>query len=167
MVSTTTVCPIARSLLVVGDRWTMLILRELFMGNSRFEELQAQTEASPQMLTARLKKLEANGLIERSPYNKRPLRHEYNLTVKGRAFFPVILALRAWGETWSKSPYEGLAIRFTHLPCGQDTRLGPVCQSCGKPLNQNELLEELGLKFQKERVSRHESFRTRAKKGGA
>jgi len=142
----------------------MLILRELFMGNCRFEELQAQTEASPQMLTARLEKLEANGLTERFPYNTKPLRHEHRLTVKGRAYFPVMLALRAWGETWCKSPNEGLAMRFIHVPCGQDAGLGLVCQSCGKQLNQNELIEKIGVKFQKERAARHEAFRTRVNK---
>jgi Predicted transcriptional regulators len=156
-----TVCPIAKSQLVVGDRWTMLILRELFMGNCRFEGLQAQTEATPQMLAARIKKLEADGMTERFPYNTRPLRYEYKLTAKGQAFFPVVLALRAWGETWCKLPDEGLAVRLIHLHCGQDAGLGPTCQSCGAPLYQNELIQELGSKFKKERAARNKAFRTR------
>ena len=94
-----TVCPVARSLDIVGDRWTLLILRELFMGATRFEEIQIQTKATPQMLATRLKAMEAGGLIERHPYSQKPLRHEYRLTEKGRAFYPVIYALRAWGET--------------------------------------------------------------------
>jgi DNA-binding HxlR family transcriptional regulator len=96
--------PRARAVGVVGDRWTVLILRELFMRIHRFEEIQAQTGATPQMIAARLKKLEADGLAKRCVYNKRPLRHEYHLTEKGEAFYPVILALRAWGETSASHP---------------------------------------------------------------
>src|ERR1700753_2042921 len=65
-----TVCPVARSLDIVGDKWTVQVLRELYMGVSRFEELQIQTEATPQMLAGRLKALEANGMVERHPYNE-------------------------------------------------------------------------------------------------
>lgn len=82
----------------------------------RFEEIQAQTGAMPQMIAARLKKLEADGLVKRHVYNKRPLRHEYHLTEKGEAFYPVILTPRAWGETWCKSPKEGRAVIYTFSP---------------------------------------------------
>src|SRR6516162_7111691 len=99
-----TLCPVARAEAVVGDRWTVLILRELFMRSHRFEEIQAQTGATPQMAAARLKSLETNGLVKRRIYNKRPRRHEYHLTEKGEAFYPVLQALRAWGEIWCKSP---------------------------------------------------------------
>ena len=81
-----TLCPVDRAETVVGDRWTVLILRELFMRMHRFEEIQAQTGATPQMIAARLKKLEADGLVKRRVYNKRPLRHDYRLTEKGEAF---------------------------------------------------------------------------------
>src|ERR1700752_864305 len=97
-----TLCPVARSTAIVGDRWTMLIIRELFTGCARFDEIQAQTGATAQMLAARLKRLEAEGLIERGGYSPRPVRHEYLLTRMGREFSPVIFALRAWGETWCK-----------------------------------------------------------------
>src|ERR1700758_2286793 len=135
-----TLCPVARAESVVGDRWTVLILRELFMRMHRFEEIQAQTGATPQMIAARLKKLEADGLVRRHVYNRRPLRHDYHLTEKGEAFYPVILALRAWGETWCKSPREGRAVNYMHLACGKPAGLGPVCASCGKPLVREELI---------------------------
>jgi DNA-binding HxlR family transcriptional regulator len=77
-----TVCPVARSVGVVGDKWTILVLRELYMGMTRFEEIQIQTSATPQMLTSRLKALEADGLVERRPYQEKPLRYEYHLTAK-------------------------------------------------------------------------------------
>ncbi len=155
-----TLCPVARAETVVGDRWTVLILRELFMRSHRFEEIQAQTEATPQMIAARLKKLEADGLVKRRAYNKRPLRHEYHLTEKGEAFYPVLLALRAWGETWCKSPKQGRAIRYTHGTCGKPAGLGPVCESCGKPLRHEDLIAELNPKYQRERDARWETFKT-------
>ena len=154
-----TLCPVARAETVVGERWTVLILRELFMGNHRFEELQAQTAATPQMVAARLKKLEADGLVKRRIYSKRPLRHEYHLTRKGKAFSPVLLALRAWGETWCKSPKEGRAVRYTHRTCGKPAGLGPVCGSCGKPLRREDLIAELNPAYRGEREARWEAFK--------
>ena len=75
-----TQCPVARAQGMVGDRWTVLILRELFMGSRRFEGIQAQTQATPQMLASRLKKLEEDGLVERRAYSQRPLRHDWRST---------------------------------------------------------------------------------------
>lgn len=154
-----TLCPVARSESIVGDRWTVLILRELFMRMHRFEEIQAQTGATPQMIATRLKKLEADGLVKRRVYNKRPRRYEYHLTEKGDAFYPVIFALRAWGETWCKSPREGRAMNYTHLVCGKPAGLGPACESCGKPLRREDLAAEPSLKYRKEREARWEGFK--------
>jgi DNA-binding HxlR family transcriptional regulator len=154
-----TLCPVARTEDVVGDRWTVLILRELFMGTHRFEEIQAQTEATPQMVATRLKKLQADGLVERRNYSKRPLRYEYHLTEKGDAFYPVLLALRAWGETWCKSPKEDLAIRYTHQSCGKPAGLGPTCESCGQPLHRKDLKGELNPRYRSERQARWEAFK--------
>lgn len=103
-----TVCPVARSVDIVGDKWTILVLRELYMGTARFEEMQIHTGATPQMLTSRLKALEADGLVERRPYNAKPLRHEYHLTQKGWDFYPVIYALRAWGKRGASRKTRGL-----------------------------------------------------------
>jgi DNA-binding HxlR family transcriptional regulator len=149
-----TLCPVARSQDIVGDRWSVLLMRELFMGNARFDDLQTQTEATPQMLTSRLKKLEAAGLIERRPYSIRPPRHEYVLTDKGGEFYPVILALRAWGEKWCKSPEEGIAVNYTHLPCGKDPGLGMICQHCGKELKRGELSSKPSAPYEQERSDR-------------
>ena len=153
-------CPVARAEAVVGDRWTVLILRELFMGSHRFEEIQAQTEATPQMISARLKKLEVDGLVHRRPYNERPPRHEYHLTEKGRAFYPVLLALRAWGETWCKSGEEGHAIRFTHRTCGKPAGLGPLCKACGQTLRREDMVAELDPAYKHERDARWETFKS-------
>jgi DNA-binding HxlR family transcriptional regulator len=154
-----TLCPVARAETVVGDRWTVLVLRELFAGSHRFEEIQAQTEGTPQMIAARLKKLEADGLVKRRIYSKRPLRREYYLTEKGKAFYPVLLALRAWGETWCKSPNEGVAVSYIHKNCGKPAGLGPVCEGCGEPLRRENLIGERNPKYQRERDARLEAFK--------
>lgn len=154
-----TLCPIARAEAVAGDRWTVLVLRELFARNHRFEEIQAYTGGTPQMIAARLKTLEADGLLTRRLYSKRPLRHEYHLTKKGEAFFPVLFALRAWGETWCKSPAEGLSVNYTHLTCGKPAGLGPVCRSCGEPLVWADMAAERTPKYQRERDARWETFK--------
>ncbi|QCP53122.1 helix-turn-helix transcriptional regulator [Trinickia violacea] len=157
--SADTVCPVARSTEVVGDRWTVLVLRELYMGASRFEEIQIQTEATPQMLATRLKSLEADGMVERHPYNEKPLRYEYRLTEKGKAFYPVIQALRAWGETWVKREDEEIAVRFTHRVCGHEVGLDGMCPVCGVPVERRDLDATLSATFAREREERREAFK--------
>lgn len=125
-----TLCPIAHSTGLVGDRWSILIVRELLMGQGRFQDLQAQTGASSQVLAARLKKLEADGLVERHAYNERPPRHEYRLTAKGRDLMPVILALRAWGERWCKPEGGAPATRMFHRACDTELELSGRCPKC-------------------------------------
>ncbi|WP_338524823.1 helix-turn-helix domain-containing protein [Pseudomonas batumici] len=149
-----TLCPIARAEAIVGDRWTVLVLRELFMGSHRFDEIQAQTGGTPQMVATRLKNMEADGLVERRRYSERPPRYEYHLTPKGDAFFPVVLALRAWGETWCKSPEEGLAVRFVHRQCGKPAGLGPLCEHCGELLQHEALISEPSVSYIVERTAR-------------
>jgi DNA-binding HxlR family transcriptional regulator len=91
-------CPIARTLDVIGDRWTLLIIRDLFLGHTRFGEFRRSTpRISPKLLSERLKRLEDDGIIERSLRDGRPPRAEYRLTPKGRALFPVLFAIGSWG----------------------------------------------------------------------
>ena len=158
-VNTQTLCPISRAEAIVGDRWTVLVLRELFMGSHRFDEIQAQTGGTPQMIAARLKSMEADGLVARRPYNERPPRYEYHLTPKGQAFYSVVLALRAWGETWCKSPEEGLAVVYTHKTCGQSAGLGPLCEHCGELLRREELISEPSAAYLEERNARRDAFK--------
>jgi DNA-binding HxlR family transcriptional regulator len=91
-------CPIARSLDVLGDWWTILVLRDVFDGYGRFDEIQRNLGIAPTMLTRRLNKLVADGLLERRRYTDRPPRDEYVVTDAGRAVRPVVLALYAWGD---------------------------------------------------------------------
>jgi DNA-binding HxlR family transcriptional regulator len=126
-----TLCPIAHSTDLVGDRWSILIVRELLMGQTRFQDIQAQTGATSQMVAARLKRLEADGLVERRAYSERPLRHEYRLTTKGLHLMPVILALRTWGERWCKPEGGAPATRMFHGRCGTELDLDGHCPACG------------------------------------
>jgi DNA-binding HxlR family transcriptional regulator len=91
-------CPIARTLDVIGDRWTLLIIRDLFLGRSRFNEFRQSTpRISPKLLSQRLKRLEERGLVERALLDGYPPRAEYRLTPKGRSIFPVLFAMGSWG----------------------------------------------------------------------
>jgi DNA-binding HxlR family transcriptional regulator len=109
------VCPIARSLSVVGDKWTLLIMRELNFGVRRFDDIQALTGISPFLLATRLKRLEKEGVIDKRLYNRRPPRYEYHATQKGHALDEVLLMLRAWGMKWQrKSADEEPAVDLVH-----------------------------------------------------
>jgi len=154
-----TLCPIARAENVAGDIWTVLVLRELFASNHRFDEIQVMTGATPQMIAGRLKKLEADGLVERRPYSKRPPRFDYHLTEKGEEFWPVLMALRKWGEKWCRLPGEQPSLTYTHTICGQPAGFGPLCDHCGKLLRPDELTRE----FSPAAVAEREARRTATK----
>ena len=96
-------CPLSRTLAVVGDAWTLLVLRDLFNGKARFADIaESLTGISPNVLSARLKHLEQHGIVERHFYSQHPPRAEYRLTNKGRALGPVLAAMRNWGSTNAK-----------------------------------------------------------------
>lgn len=91
-------CPVARALSVIGDRWTLLIVRDCFLGKSRFEEFQTSLGVTRHVLSARLKRLVDQGVLERNAYSLRPLRHDYRLSDKGRDFAPALIGLKEWGK---------------------------------------------------------------------
>lgn len=94
-------CPVARTLDVVGDRWTMLVLRDLSWGRRKFSALRESLQGiSANRLSERLKRLEEHGMVERVFYSDHPPRAEYRLTTKGRAFVPVLAAMREYGDQW-------------------------------------------------------------------
>lgn len=102
-------CPVARTLDVVGDRWTMLLLRDLSWGRRKFSALEASLRGiSANLLSDRLKKLEQSGMVEQVAYSAHPPRFEYKLTSKGKAFVPVLVAMRKYGEEW-EPPDDGAA----------------------------------------------------------
>jgi DNA-binding HxlR family transcriptional regulator len=122
-------CSIARTLDVVGEWWTLLILRDAFRGTRRFDDFQASLGMARSVLTARLQKLTEHGVLERRAYSQHPPRYEYTLTEKGRALFPVITALRAWGDQWVPSP-GGPPTVLVHDACGHVTQPVLTCPHC-------------------------------------
>lgn len=157
-ISDETLCPIAHSTGLMGDRWSILIVRELLLGQSRFQDLQAQTGATSQMLAARLKRLEANGLIERHAYSERPPRHEYRLTPKGVHLMPVILALRTWGERWLKPDGAKPATRMFHRTCETELELDGRCPACGGLVPWTEMRGQPSEAWTQERRQRAADF---------
>lgn len=91
-------CPVARGLSVIGDRWTLLILRDCFLGVRRFEKFQERLGITRHVLADRLRKLESEGVLRREKYQDRPARYEYRLTGKGKALYPVLLTLIGWAN---------------------------------------------------------------------
>ena len=104
-------CPIARTLDIVGDRWTLLVVRDLFLGDTRFTEIRKRSPGMPtKMLSDRLKSLEQHGIVERKVYSEHPLRAEYQLTTLGLSLEPVVSAIFAWGMQHVLAPAERPAI---------------------------------------------------------
>jgi len=128
-------CPIARGLDVLGDAWTLLILRELFVGNTRFEGLRRQLGAADKVLSARLSRMAELGLLERVPYggSVRP-RVEYRLTVAGHDCLPVLHALALWGAKHTEAPASARPMAITCTVCGQATASADWCATCDQPL---------------------------------
>jgi DNA-binding HxlR family transcriptional regulator len=136
-------CSIARAVDVVGQRWTPLILRDLFAGMSRFEDIRRDLGIASNVLAARLEELERHGVVERRQYQSLPLRHEYVLTEKGRDLYPVIATLLAWGDKWLAEP-AGPPALTVHTECGHVTTARTVCAECGGDLNADNAIPAAG-----------------------
>jgi len=124
-------CSIARALEAVGERWTLLVVREALNGTRRFDEFQSRLGIARNVLSARLERLVDEGILERLPYQDRPVRFEYLPTHKGRELLPVTLALLAWGDRYYADPAEGPPVVLRHDPCGEDLSARTVCACCG------------------------------------
>ena len=134
----TQVCSAARALEVVGERWTLLILRDVFLGVRRFDAIQRDLGIARNVLTARLDKLVAEGVLERRPYSERPLRHEYRLTDKGSDLWPVVMALVQWGDRHVPTP-GGPPVVFEHEGCGGAVDEHRLCERCGAALDARDV----------------------------
>jgi DNA-binding HxlR family transcriptional regulator len=121
-------CPIARSLDIVGEWWSLLIVRDALFGARRFDDFKA-TGIADNVLSARLKRLVEAGIFERRRYQIRPDRYEYLLTDKGQQLAPVIAALAQWGSAWTSG--EDRNPRLLHATCGHDIAVAAVCPHCG------------------------------------
>jgi DNA-binding HxlR family transcriptional regulator len=126
-------CSIAQTLDVVGEWWTPLIVRDIYLGINRFEQIRENLGVSRKVLSARLDTLTARGVIERRPYQETPTRYDYVLTEKGRELMIAVLALMAWGDKWS-APL-GPPVLLEHRDCGQHASPQVVCSHCGEALD--------------------------------
>ena len=127
-------CSIARSVDLLGDWWTPLVLRETYLGVRRFEDFQRNLGIGRNILTQRLNRLVEEGMLARRPYQERPVRHEYVLTDKGRDFYPVMAAMQAWGDRWLAGA-EGPPVMLHHRGCDHDMEAEVVCSHCGEPIS--------------------------------
>ena len=126
-------CSIARTVSVIGDRWTLLVLRESFMGIRRFEDFEKRLGITRHVLADRLKKLTQAEVLRKVPYQERPRREEYRLTDKGRELYPAVLTLVNWGDR-HMSGAEGAPIQHVHTCCGQAMQGVLACSACAEPL---------------------------------
>lgn len=126
-------CSLARTLAVIGDKWTLLILRDSFLGIRRFDEFERRLGITRHLLAARLKKLVEHGVLTRVAYQQRPLREEYRLTEKGLDLHPAMLALVAWGDR-HMADQRGAPVLHVHKGCGKVMRPVTVCSECGEPV---------------------------------
>ncbi len=126
-------CSIARSLDIVGEWWTPLILRDIFRGMRRFEELQTSLAIGRSVLSDRLCTLVDAGVLEKRQYRDHPARFEYRLTDMGRDFYQVLLALKQWGDTWLAED-EGPPVTLIHATCGHEVTPVLTCSHCGEAI---------------------------------
>lgn len=131
-------CSIARTLDTIGDRWSLLILRDAFYGVRRFEDFREDLGVARNILTDRLQKLVAHGVLDRVQYGERPPRFEYRLTDKGRDLLPVVLTMMRWGNRWTQDDAQAPVALF-HTTCGHETEPVVTCSHCGEELVRHEL----------------------------
>lgn len=136
-------CSVARALSVVGDRWTLLILRDCFHHTYRFEDFQNQLGITRHVLAERLRKLVKYGLLARVKYQDRPTRYEYRLTEKGADIFPVIMSLSAWGDNWMCDEF-GEPIEYVNAQSGDSIQAVLKCEKSGDKLVSTDVVARPG-----------------------
>ncbi len=134
-------CNVAATLEVVGERWSLLIVRSVMLGTHRFEDLRARLGIATNVLQTRLTSLVEAEILERLPYQERPPRFEYRLTERGLALWPTIVALSQWGDTYL-NPTPPLI--FRHRDCGGDLDDHRICVRCGERLTAADVFAVAG-----------------------
>jgi DNA-binding HxlR family transcriptional regulator len=135
-------CSVAQCLEVVGDWWSLLIVRDAFLGVRRFDDFQERLGISRNTLNQRLTHLVDKDVLERVPYQDRPPRSEYRLTEKGRDLWHVVTAMRQWGDRWAAP--DGPPLEVRHRTCGHITEAVPVCSHCGERIDLHSVVAEVG-----------------------
>ena len=138
-------CTIGKALDEIGDRWSLLVLREVFLGIRRFDDLTVRTAIPRQVLTGRLGRLVDHGILRRVPYREpgQRQRHEYRLTTKGLDLYPVLVALHSWGTTYLGGP-EGPPVEFTHRDCGAKVDVELACTSGHEVMSPRDIVSRPG-----------------------
>jgi DNA-binding HxlR family transcriptional regulator len=131
-------CSVARAVSVIGDRWTLLILRDCFLRVRRFEEFQARLGITRPILTSRLRKLVKDFVLAKVPYQERPLRYEYRLTQKGLDLYPVVMSIVHWGDV-HMAGRKGRPLLHQHVNCGKTFDPVMTCSECGEPINPRQV----------------------------
>ena len=122
-------CSVAQTLEVVGEWWSLLIIRDVFLGVTRFDDLQERLGISRNVLTQRLEHLVDHDVLERVPYQTNPVRCDYRLTERGRDLWPVLTAMREWGDRWHAP--GGAPVELVHTACGHRVHSVLTCSECG------------------------------------
>src|SRR3954452_13313462 len=135
-------CSVAKALELVGERWTVLILREAFFGRRRFDEIADRLDIARNVLTARLQRLVEEGVLEKVAYQERPRRCEYRLTDKGLDLWPVMVTLMQFGDRYYAP--DGPPIVLTHRDCGGTLDEHRICTACGQPLTAKDFRAHKG-----------------------
>jgi DNA-binding HxlR family transcriptional regulator len=130
-------CSIARTLDVMGEPWTPLVIRDVFVGLNRFEQIQQDLGISRKVLTERLNHLVEHGVLERRPYDNRP-RYEYHLTDRGNELFDVLMVMVGWGDKWLAGE-SGPPVLYRHQACGEISHVDPRCAHCGEPMHAKDI----------------------------
>ena len=126
-------CSVAQCLEVVGEWWSMLILRDVFLGVTRFDDFQQRLGISRNILNQRLDHLVETGVFEKVRYSDHPPRYDYRLTDMGRDLWPVLTAMRQWGDRWTAP--DGPPLKIRHTKCGHVVKAVPTCSHCGELLD--------------------------------
>lgn len=137
---------VTRALTLVGERWSLLILREAFFGVHRYGEFVRNLSIPRPTLSARLKTLVDAGVLERVPYATEPERHEYRLTQAGRDLFPAVVTLMRWGDEYLAGP-DGPPILLRHKDCGEIADTYVACRHCGGDITVDKITPEPGPAF--------------------
>jgi|SRR5579863_4335846 len=152
----TMTCSVARTLSVVGDRWTMLIIRDVFLGIRRFDAMQQDLRLTPHRLSDRLRKLVREGILARVQYEQRPRRYEYRLTKRGIDLYPLIVAMIEWGDRWMAGS-AGVPVELIHRPCGHSVKPQLICPSCNLKIAPREMSVRPGPALRKRNLPRAQS----------
>lgn len=130
-------CSIARTMDVIGEPWSPLVLRDVWVGMHRFDEIQADLGISRKVLTERLSHLVDHGVLERRPYDRRP-RYEYHLTAKGVELVDLLIVMVGWGDRWLAGT-AGPPVLYRHRACGQIGAADLRCNQCGTPMHADDI----------------------------